>query len=461
MAEVKAELEDLAFKHLEPEEYRALIKKIQARRTERDQTIERLRVPLTERAAASRHHRLRGHRPPQAPLVDPQEDAAARQAVRGHLRPVGDPRVGRHGGRLLPRARRDPRSVDPAAGAHQGLHREPEVERLPVAAHDDLRPGAAALRDPDPHARDAPHGRVRHRGALAVQGRRESAPTSSTATSPGSGRCSSCSRTPTRRRSSSSSSSSTCYQDEIFVFTPHGRRDPAAQGRDADRLRLRGAHGGRASLQRRPGQRPDRAAAPRLKNGDTVEILTSRTPGPRGTGSRTYARGGRGTRSGSGSGRRSRPGVSALGREILDREIRRRRLPPADRIELLARPPRLSVRSADHVEAVLGRGDAGRGTGHARPQPGLAGGRLQAPKPTAFGRVIQRLRARARRPHPGRRRADGALRAVLPAGAGRPGGRLRHAGAGDFDPPQRLPQPAAPRQRARAPGRDRLAGDRR
>jgi len=39
MAGMKAELEDLAFKFLEPDEYRALIKKIQARRTERDQTI--------------------------------------------------------------------------------------------------------------------------------------------------------------------------------------------------------------------------------------------------------------------------------------------------------------------------------------------------------------------------------------------------------------------------------------
>ena len=31
-------------------------------------------------------------------------------------------------------------------------------------------PGATAVRDPDPHARDAPHRGVRHRGALAVQG---------------------------------------------------------------------------------------------------------------------------------------------------------------------------------------------------------------------------------------------------------------------------------------------------
>ena len=77
------------------------------------------------------------------------------------------------GARLLPRARRHPRRVDAGAGAHQGLHRAAEVERLPVAAHDGVRSGAAAVRDPDPHARDAPHRGLRHRGALALQGGRE------------------------------------------------------------------------------------------------------------------------------------------------------------------------------------------------------------------------------------------------------------------------------------------------
>ena len=48
MAGIKSELEDLAFRFLEPEEYRALTRKIQAKRNERDQTIERLRAPLEE-----------------------------------------------------------------------------------------------------------------------------------------------------------------------------------------------------------------------------------------------------------------------------------------------------------------------------------------------------------------------------------------------------------------------------
>ena len=48
MAQVRWELEDLAFKHLEPEAYRALAKKIADRRKEREGQIEALREPLEE-----------------------------------------------------------------------------------------------------------------------------------------------------------------------------------------------------------------------------------------------------------------------------------------------------------------------------------------------------------------------------------------------------------------------------
>jgi GTP pyrophosphokinase len=46
MAKVRWELEDLAFKHLEPEEYRALAKKVAQRRGEREALIKQLREPL-------------------------------------------------------------------------------------------------------------------------------------------------------------------------------------------------------------------------------------------------------------------------------------------------------------------------------------------------------------------------------------------------------------------------------
>ncbi len=46
MAQMRWEMEDLAFRHLEPEAYRALAKKVKERRQEREGQIEALRVPL-------------------------------------------------------------------------------------------------------------------------------------------------------------------------------------------------------------------------------------------------------------------------------------------------------------------------------------------------------------------------------------------------------------------------------
>jgi guanosine-3',5'-bis(diphosphate) 3'-pyrophosphohydrolase len=49
MARVKWELEDLAFKHLEPSEYKVLAKKVATRRVEREKSIAQLREPLDSR----------------------------------------------------------------------------------------------------------------------------------------------------------------------------------------------------------------------------------------------------------------------------------------------------------------------------------------------------------------------------------------------------------------------------
>jgi GTP pyrophosphokinase len=70
---------------------------------------------------------------------------------------------------LLRRGRRHPLAVEAAARAVQGLHRDAQVQHVPVAAHDGHRARGAAAGDPDPHARDARHGRVRRRRALDLQ----------------------------------------------------------------------------------------------------------------------------------------------------------------------------------------------------------------------------------------------------------------------------------------------------
>ena len=49
-------------------------------------------------------------------------------------------------------------ALDPYERALQGLHRRPQVQPLPVAAHDCRGAGGQAGGDPDPYPRDAPHG---------------------------------------------------------------------------------------------------------------------------------------------------------------------------------------------------------------------------------------------------------------------------------------------------------------
>src|SRR3712207_8765472 len=51
----------------------------------------------------------------------------------------------------------------------QGLRRDAEVQHVPVAAHDGDRSARQAGRAADPHARHAPHRRLRHRRALEVR----------------------------------------------------------------------------------------------------------------------------------------------------------------------------------------------------------------------------------------------------------------------------------------------------
>ena len=234
------------------------------------------------------------------------------------------------------------------------------------------------------------------------------------------------------------------YQDEIFIFTPQGdvKRLPkgstpidfAFHVHTEVGLKCQGAkiNGRIAPLHRE------------LKSGDTVEILTgagakpsrdwlshvrtararhkikqwvnheeetvSLAPGqgnPRARGAEPAARqpGRRAARQG---GRHALPG---------------RRAGPRDR----GRSRRREHRPGDQGD-VSGPG--------LRRDPGAQGHRLRARhRPDPPG---------PRHQDPGRGRADGPLRAVLPAGPRRFGCGLRDPGAGHLDPPLRLPQPAHP-----------------
>ncbi len=71
------------------------------------------------------------------------------------------------------------------------------------------------------------------------------------------------------------------FSDEVFVFTPAGRRAQFPRGRDGDRLRLPDPLGSRPTLRRRAGQWPPGAAPLRAAaTATTVEIVTTANQTP-------------------------------------------------------------------------------------------------------------------------------------------------------------------------------------
>jgi GTP pyrophosphokinase len=142
MAKVRWELEDLSFKYIEPAEYKALAKLVSQKRAQRETLIRQLAEPL---------------------------DARLKQAEIANVEVTGRPK---HLWSIYKKMRQRDKPYEEIYDllAIRVLVRAAEVEWLPVAAHDRVRPGSAALRDPDPDARDAPDRGVRYRGTLAVQG---------------------------------------------------------------------------------------------------------------------------------------------------------------------------------------------------------------------------------------------------------------------------------------------------
>jgi GTP pyrophosphokinase len=182
------------------------------------------------------------------------------------------------------------------------------------------------------------------------------------------------------------------YQDEIFVFTPRGdvKRLPTGATPIDFAFAVHTAVG-----QHCQGARVNGRLAPlhrALKNGDTVEILTGTTARP----SRDWLAHVRTAR----ARHKIRQWVKqeehdrsvAMGRDILAREVRRRRLDAPDDARLARAALTLSLGGVPQLHAAVGRGDVPLGQVMNALYPDLPDDRLQPPKPTAFGRVVERLR---------------------------------------------------------------------
>ncbi|HEX9691529.1 MAG TPA: bifunctional (p)ppGpp synthetase/guanosine-3',5'-bis(diphosphate) 3'-pyrophosphohydrolase [Gemmatimonadales bacterium] len=182
------------------------------------------------------------------------------------------------------------------------------------------------------------------------------------------------------------------YQDEIFVFTPQG--DVKRLPKGATPLDFAFAVHTEVGLHCQGAKVNDRIAPLHrpLRNGDTVQILTGSNARP----SKdwlSHVRTARARHKVRQWIKQEEAGRSvALGREILERELRRRRLDMPEDAQLGAAVERLSVGSIEALYAVLGRGDTPTGQVIKALYPDRTVEEIQAPKPTGFGRVIQRFR---------------------------------------------------------------------
>ena len=171
MSKIKNELEELAFKYLEPTAYEALRSRVERRRRATEGMIEELKKTVSAKLAEAQvpvieidgrikrlfsiHQKLKRQKIELDQVYDFVALRIVTQSVQG----------------LLRGARHHPPDVVAGAGPHQGLHRDAAAQRLPVAAHVGDQRARRSVRGADSHRGDAPHRRGRHRRALEVQGR--------------------------------------------------------------------------------------------------------------------------------------------------------------------------------------------------------------------------------------------------------------------------------------------------
>ena len=390
MAGVKAELEDLAFKFLEPEDYRALSRQVRAKKAARERTIERLGAPLVEELAGAgltgfdvtgRPKNLWSIYKKMKKRGKPFEEIYDLLAVRVLVNTIPECYhvlgVIHHKWTPLQERIKD-YIASPKSNGYQSLH---TTIFGPAGQLYEIQ-----IRTREMH-RTAEYGIAAHwlyterRGADEMDRHltwfRQLIELQQDAHSP---------------EEFLEFLKIDLYQDEIFVFTPRGDVKRLPKGATPIDFAFAvhtevGQHcqGARINGRIAPLHRP-------LKNGDTVEILTSTQAKP----SRDWlahiqtARARHKIRQWTKQEEHAQS--LALGRDMLAREVQRRRLAPPDDERLAKAAATLSVGSGEQLQAALGSGDLPMGQAMRALYPELSAEELQPSKATGFGRVIQRLR---------------------------------------------------------------------
>ena len=172
---MKWELEDLAFETLHPRKYAEISAMVAERRGDREEHVkkaasvlgrelEKADIPADISGRPKHFYSIYDKMVRKGREFNEIYDLTAMRVIVRARRGGGHPR-------LLRRARAHPLALEADARPVQGLRGDAQAEPLPGAAHDRGRARGQAARDPDPHARDAPRGRVRNRRALDLQAR--------------------------------------------------------------------------------------------------------------------------------------------------------------------------------------------------------------------------------------------------------------------------------------------------
>lgn len=391
MAQVKAELEDLAFKFLEPEEYQTLVAQVADRREQRQEAIDRLREPLNrelrdagiedfEVSGRPKHlwsirQKMRKHDKPFDAIYDLMAMRVIVGSVPDCYHVLG---VIHHVWTPLQERIKD-YIASPKSNGYQSLHTTIfgpqgqlfEIQIRTREMHRTAEYGIAAhWLYKQSHAGEDDFGRQLGWFRQLLELQQESA-------------------TPEEFLEFLKVD---LYHDEIFVFTPQGDVKRLPKGATTIDFAFHvhtdvGLH--------TTGARVNGRIAPlhrELKNGDTVEVMTSPLARP----SRdwlAHVRTGRARSKIRQWVRQEEESVSRqLGQDILSRELKRRRLemPPAADIEAAAKKVNLIDRDA--LEVALGRGDIAVGQVMRALFPELSREALQEKPATMFGRVIDRFR---------------------------------------------------------------------
>ncbi len=390
MANVKAELEDLAFKFLEPDEYQSLALQVAAKRAQREEMITALRTPLTQELTRAgitvaevsgrpKHlwsifQKMRKRGKPFEEIYDLMAMRVTVQTVPECYHVLG---VIHHRWTPLQERIKD-YIASPKSNGYQSLHTTIfgpsghlfEIQIRTQEMHRTAEYGIAAhwlyKTENDGEEFDQQLGWFRQ--LIELQQESHSA------------------------EDFLEFLKVDLYHDEIFIFTPQGDVKQLPKGATAIDFAFHvhtdvGLH--------TQGAKVNGRIAPlhrELKNGDTVEILTSTQSKP----SRdwlAHVRTGRARSKIKQWIRQEEESVSLqLGQEILARELKRRRLDPPSADALQRAGVTLNLMDGTALEVSLGRGDLAIGQVMRSLFPDLAPDALQEKPATVFGRVIDRFR---------------------------------------------------------------------